>query len=223
MISLIFAIIFFMLFIFFCIAGGNYMLRSMVENALSTGNKENFNNFNGNVNTNVNANVNDSLAINAMDECSKNDMEMQNVLNFQTGTNIPQSPNYYKNYIGSIFIDENINKDVNNDQQGMYCMKKSKLLYDGIWDPKIKVNAPYETQEWTLTNGNLTDGYYCSDKMIEINKPFPKNYIDDSATPPIVGGEYYTYFNDTVDDVFDTEIHCFNDNDIFLEGKPKKK
>ena len=60
-----------------------------------------------------------------------------------------------------------------------------------------------------MTDGNVTDGYYCSNKLVEVNKPFPKNYIDKSATPPIVNGQYYTYFNDTQNDIFDAEITCF--------------
>ena len=186
MISLIFAIIFLILFVFFCIAGGNYILRNMVDNILSKNNKENF------------SNIND--LVNPIDECKKTDMEMQKVLNFQTATNIPLSPNNYKNYIGSIYIDDKIEKK-NELEDGMYCMKKGKLLYDGIWDPKITNESPYEYESWNLTDGNLTDGYYCSDKMIEVNKPFPKNFIDDSATPPITGGEYYTYFNAEVNSI----------------------
>jgi hypothetical protein len=88
-------------------------------------------------------------------------------------------------------------------------MSKPKLLYDGIWDPITNVNTPFEEQKWELTNGNLSGGYYCSDKLIQLNKDIPKNYIDKTATPPIVGGEYYTYFNDISDDIFDTEISCF--------------
>lgn len=88
-------------------------------------------------------------------------------------------------------------------------LKKSKLLYDGIWEPTIHKEAPYEYESWKITNGNISDGYYCSDKLMEVNKPFPEKYIDKSATPPIVGGEYYTYFNDTQNDIFDTEIQCF--------------
>ena len=67
----------------------------------------------------------------------------------------------------------------------------------------------YETQNWRLTNGNLTDGYYCSDKLVEVNKPMPTNYIDKSAVPPPKPSNVITYFNDSADDIFDTEIACF--------------
>ena len=107
-------------------------------------------------------------------------------------------------------------KQKNDLKDGMYCLKKSKLLYDGIWNPIINKESPYEYESWELTNGNLSDDYYCSDKLLEVNKPFPENYIDKSATPEIEGGEYYTYFNDTENDKYDTEIQCFPQ--IFNKG-----
>ena len=202
MISLILSIVFFILFVFLVIAGGNFVLKTMVDNVLSK--SEKFQNMN-----------NDNLVINPLDECKKIDLESEKNLNFQTATNIPLSPNYYKNYIGSIYMNDDI-KTVNELKDGMYFLKKSKLLYDGIWNPVINKESPYEYESWQLTNGNLSDDYYCSDKLLEINKPFPENYIDKSATPDIEGGNYYTYFNDTQDDIFDTEIQCFPQ--IFNKG-----
>ena len=194
MISLIFALIFFLLFIFFCIVGGNYMLRNMIDSVLSK--KENFENIDS-----------DYSIVNPVDDCKKIDLLSESTLNFQTTTNIPLSPHQYKNYIGNIYMD--YKKPINELECGKYCIKKSKLLYDGIWDPIINKENPYEYESWNLTDGNLTDGYYCSNKLIEENKPFPKNYVDFSSTPPVEGGEYYTYFNDKVDDVYDKEISCF--------------
>ena len=104
---------------------------------------------------------------------------------------------------------DNNEKKINELKDGNYCLKKSKLLYDGIWDPDIKDDSPFQYENWKLTDGDLTDGYYCSNKLIEVNKPMPKNFIDKSATPPPIPTNYYTYFNDTVDDVFDAEIQCF--------------
>ena len=189
MISFIF-IILFILFIFLCIAGGNYLLKIMLDNILF----EKFDNINDNI-------------VNPIDECKKIDIESNKNLNFQTATNIPLSPNNYKNYIGSIYINEDTPKSSNKD--GIYCLKKSKLLYDGIWDSKINIENPYEIQQWNLTNGNLSDDYYCSNKLIEINKPFPENYIDKSEIGPVNKESYFMYFNDIQNDVLDKEIHCF--------------
>ena len=196
MISLILAILCIILFIFFCIVGGNYVLRSMVDNVLTS--KEGF----------INSNDANDLIINPVDNCSKIDNDANNQLNFQTATNIPLSPNYYKNYIGKTYIDNQQDYSIENPN-AKYCLKKSKLLYDGIWDSNINVDNNYEIETWNLTNGNLSDGYYCSNKLIETNKPFPVDYVDMSATPPITSGNYYTYFNDTKNDIFDTEIQCF--------------
>lgn len=202
MISLIVSIVFFILFIFLTIAGGNFLLKMMLDNILAK--TEKFQNINDN-----------NFIINPIDECKKIDLESEKTLNFQTATNIPLSPNYYKNYIGSIYMNDDT-KVKNDLRDGMYCLKKSKLLYDGIWDPIINKESPFEDETWKLTNGNLSDDYYCSDKLLQVNKPLPENYIDRSATPIIEGGNYYTYFNDTKDDIFDTEIQCFPE--IFNKG-----
>jgi len=202
MISLLFVIFFLILFIILSIIGGNYLLSSILHNIIG-GNKENFSNFE------------DLTNINKIDECKKIDQENYNQLNFQTATNMPLSPTNYKNYIGGIYIDDNI-KEVNELDKGMYCMSKPKLLYDGIWDSKINNESPYEHETWNLTDGNLSSGYYCSDKMIEVNKAIPDNYKDKSQVYMSDGGCYYTYFNDNVDDVYDTEVQCFGE--VFNAG-----
>ena len=198
MISLIIAIVFIILFVILTIVGGNYFLKGILEKMVG-GTKEHFDN-------------NDINNINNIDECKKIDLENQNQLNFQTATNIPLSPHNYKDYIGSIYIHNEPNVFPSDGLgEGKYCMTKPKLLYDGIWDPKINIQSPYEHETWNLTNGNLYGGSYCSDKMVEVNKDIPKNYIDKSASYVVDSDSayYYTYFNDTVDDVFDTQITCF--------------
>ena len=87
MLSLIIGIAFFLLFIFFFIVGGNYALRNVIDHFLN--NHENF------------ANINDNIIdknIERLDDCSKVDQEGQKTLNFQTGTNIPLSPNNYSGF-----------------------------------------------------------------------------------------------------------------------------
>jgi len=204
MISLIFALIFFILFIFLLIFGFNHILRSMVDHVLNNS-TEHF------IDKNYDKSDNDNV-VNPVDDCSKIDILTENRLNFQTATNIPLSPNSdYVNYVGNIYSNntENNENSENNISQGNYCLKKSKLLYDGIWNPIIENNDGTQFETWTLTNGNLTDGYYCSNKLLEVNKPIPKDFIDKSATPPIENIKYYTYFNDIANDKYDTEIACF--------------
>lgn len=208
MISILIAIFFIILFVISSILGGNYLLSNALHNII--GNKETFSNYN----------YDELKNINEMDECKRNDLENYNQLNFQTATNIPLSPTNYKDYVGNIYIFDN-NKEPNQLDKGKYCMSKPKLLYDGIWESKINNESPYEHETWNMTDGNVSSGYYCSDKMIEVNKPIPDNYKDKSAvyttTDSKTGeGYYYTYFNDTVDDIYDTEIQCFGE--VFNAG-----
>ena len=194
-VSLVLAFVFFIIFIFLSISGLNFALKRMIDSVLNN-HKEDFTN-------------NDNSIVNPIDDCRKIDVLTDNQLNFQTATNIPLSPVDYKNYVGNIYIPNSKNNENNQLTHGKYCMMKPKLLYDGIWESEIKKENPFEKQDWKLTNGDLTDGYYCSDKMIETNKPIPENYKDESSTPPITDGKYYTWFNDTYDDIFDTQISCF--------------
>ena len=168
----------------------------MIDNILSK--KENFNNY-------------DNKLIDLMDGCVENDLKMQDKLNFQTATNIPLSPNYYKNHIGHIYTTDNHkldNGNIGNVKNNGNRLTKNKLLYDGIWESKINIDTPFETQEWNLTNGNIIDGYYYSNKLLEINKPFPTNFID-NTTLTHSDEKYYMYFNDEKNDKFDIEIECF--------------
>lgn len=202
MIYIILTILFILLFIFLIFIIINYILKKMIDNILNK--PEKFQNMND-----------DISVINPLDDCKKIDLITEKNLNFQTGTNIPLSPYYYKNYIGTIYMNDNI-KNNNELKDGEYCLKKNKLLYDGIWDSDINKDSPYEFQNWELTNGNITNDYYCSNKLLEVNKKIPENYIDKSATPYIKGEKYYIYFNDEILDKYDTEIECFPE--IFNNG-----
>ena len=115
MISLIFALIFFIIFIFLFIASGNFLLKTMINNVLS---KENFENFDNNEKSYNN------IIVNPIDDCRKIDQLSQDNLNFQTATNIPLSPNNYKNYIGSIYMNDDDNYVENKSE-----LHKGKYLY----------------------------------------------------------------------------------------------
>jgi len=207
MVSLIFAIIFLVIFIFFVIAGGNYLLRSVVDHVLDglNGSNEGFSNFEHMNNI-----------VNPTDSCKKIDFDNKDKLNFQTATNIPLSPNYYKDHVGIIYTNETDGRDLkmNLELDNSYCLKKSKLLYDGIWDNKVHKYNSYLYNTWSLTDGDISDDYYCSNKLIEVNRQMPKNFIDMSATPTLEKIPIYTYINDAVYDVNDTEITCFDPKDI---------
>ncbi len=202
MLSFIFAIIFIILFIGLIIFGGNFVLRGMLEKMVGSKN-EHFEN-------------NDINNISKMDDCKKIDVENENHLNFQTATNIPLSPFKYNNYIGKVYMNKDANIDANffsnNDlDKGKYSLNKPRLLYDGIWNQQINIDKSYQDETWKLTNGNLSGGYYSTNKFIETNKQVPKDYIDHSATSVNndINSYYYTYFNDTENDIYDTQITCF--------------
>jgi len=207
MISLIFAIIFLLLFIFFVIAGGNYLLKSVIDHVLN--NTEEFTNMNPKKDVVDNS-------INPVDKCRKIDFDNKDTLNFQTATNIPLSPYEYKDHVGALYTNESDNRDLKENLElgNIYCLKKSKLLYDGIWDSKIEQDGTSLTQKWNLTNGDISDDYYCSNKLIEVNKPIPRNFHDMSATPILGHTPMYEFINDPVNDPNDTEITYFNWKDI---------
>ena len=206
MISLIFAIVFLGLFIFFVIAGGNYLLKSAIDHVLD--NTEDF--------TNMNESNTQLEVVNPVDRCKKIDFDNKDKLNFQTATNIPLSPNFYKDHVGALYTNEVDNRDLkaNLELDNTYCLKKSKLLYDGIWDSKIQQDGSNIYEKWELTDGNISDDYYCSNKLIEVNKPFPTNFVDMSATPVLGNTPVYEFINDPVYDPNDTEITYFNPKDI---------
>jgi hypothetical protein len=207
MISLIFAIIFLVIFIFFVIAGGNYLLKSVVDHVLNNSSDSN----EGFANINHAENI-----VNPTDSCKKIDFENKDKLNFQTATNIPLSPNYYKDYVGVLYTNETDMNDLKNNLKldNTYCLKKSKLLYDGIWDDTIKMDGSYVYNKWSLTDGDVSDDFYCSNKLIEINIPMPTNFVDMSATPTLGKMPLYEFVNDPINDVNDTELICFDVKDI---------
>jgi len=207
MISLIFAIIFLVIFIFFVIAGGNYLLKSALDHVLNNSSDSN----EGFANINQAENI-----VNPTDSCKKIDFENKDKLNFQTATNIPLSPNYYKDHVGVLYTNETDMNDLKNNLKldNTYCLKKSKLLYDGIWDDTIKKDGSYVYNKWSLTDGDVSDDFYCSNKLIEINRPMPTNFVDMSATPTLGKMPLYEFVNDPINDVNDTELTCFNVKDI---------
>jgi hypothetical protein len=160
--------------------------------------------------------------IERLDDCSKVDLEGQQTLNFQTGTNIPLSPNNYSNYVGDIYLvkDKKKNKNNVNNKNNKLTLQKPQLLYDGIWKSiMIENNGGYEHQYWDMTNGNIGMDNYWSNDLIRVNKKFPKNYIDETAVFENTKNSYFAYCNDTVNDVDDKELSCFPE--IFTVGITK--
>ena len=210
--AITFSLVIIIIFIILIIYGINYLLKKSLDHFI-TNHKENFQNSNS-----------DTSIVNPIDECRKIDNESNEQLNFQTATNIPLSPYQYSDYVGKIYSNDMYIEESDELKKGKYCMRKPKLLYDGIWDPKINVNREEGTefQEWKLTNGNISNDYYCSNKMIETNKPIPPGFIDKSAVyvAPCEESKYYNYLIDPYQDPLDAQLHCFPQ--VFNAGMNKE-
>ena len=199
-VTLILIVFFLVIFLILSFITVNFVFKKMVEAFLVKNEKfENFKRFLFPKNK----------KINEEDNCKKIDKLGNELLQNQTGTNIPLSPNKYENYVGIIYDDIKENK---NDElkKGKYCIYKNELLYDGIW--KSKITNPkngFLKQNWKLTNGNVMNDYICSDNLIQINKKIPKDFIDYSSTPIEDPIDYKMYFNDCIDDPMDIQLSCF--------------
>lgn len=195
MVSLLLTLLVLILIIFLTIFSINTLLKNSINKILNNVN-ETFTNSSSNLNN--------------MDECKKMDIPLKTKLNFQTGTNIPLSPTHYEDHVGQMYIDKPNYKEKKELQDGKYCVYQNELLYDGIWKPSLNnVKDGYLQQDWKLTKGNIMNDFTCSNKLIEINKPIPKDYIDESAVPKLKQVENGIYFNDLIDDPLDIQIDSF--------------
>jgi len=193
MISLIISLLILVLVIILTIYGINVALKSTVDTFLT---KEKFTNYNS------------IEKIPNLDACKKLDSPLKNTLNTQTGTNIPMGPIQYNDHVGNLQIYKN--KPTNELKDGCLCAYQNELLYDGIWKSEIKnKDNGFLNQSWKLTNGNILNDYVCSDKFIQLNKPIPEDYIDNSGIVNSNCNKTSIYFNDPKDDPLDLQINCF--------------
>ena len=197
MVSLLLTLFVLILIIFLSIFSINTLLKNSINNILNGVNE-----------TFTNSNL--SYNLNNMDECKKMDIPLKTKLNFQTGTNIPLGPTHYKDHVGQMYIDKPNYKEKKELQHGEYCVYQNELLYDGIWKPSLDNSKKgYLQQDWNLTKGNIMNDFICSDKLIQLNKPIPENYIDESAVPKLKQVDNGIYFNDLIDDPLDIQIDSF--------------
>ncbi len=205
----LFLIIFFVIIIVVIIFSiGNYLLRKIVESFLQK--KEGFSNM--------------DRAYLAPDECSQIDHMGDDKLYMQCSTNIPMAPFKYADFVGEIYTHEPKNGDnltpppsCNNSQYNFVSLIKPKLIYDGIFDPHIKKDDGWESTEYTMNPDTIVYEKYFSNKMLEHNFKVPNQWRDLSSTPYVEGGDKVQYFfNDTQQDVMDTELYCWDQ--IFNAG-----
>ncbi len=198
----LFLIIFFIIIIIVIIFSiGNYLLRKIVESFLPK--KEGFSNMD-----------NSYLS---KDECSQIDHMGDDKLFLQTGVNIPLGPIHYESYVGEIYTNEPKNGDnltpkpnCSRTKFPFVQLPKCAFFYDGVWEPKMEKNDGYEYASYKLNPNTKNYEYYYSDKMLEHNFKIPDNFRDYSSTPYVEGGDKVQYFfNDSQQDVMDTELSCF--------------
>ncbi len=178
----IYVISIFILLIVIFWAGSNYFLKSALDHY--SNNKEGFENLTDASNQ----------SIRPIDECSKRDLKEQNILFSPSSGGIPDAPFKYVNYVGEIYREipnETLGKD-----NGIYCIKKPKLLYDGIWEPYIFAKNGNEKTEWSLTDGNLFEGDICMKSLYNTLKPMPKYLPADC--PPMYDTTIGVYCNGPV-------------------------
>jgi len=153
----------------------NKTIETMIDNTLSTEHFEN----------------NNDKSVRVDCSCKKKDTLSDKILNFQTPASIPGCHDNYTYYINDIYINKQKSKEPTRKYNcRTKCMNKPKLLYDGIYEPYIFENKGFEKIKWKLTDGNLTDGDYCSDKLLQMNKEMPDNCND---CEPRNDNNYYYY------------------------------
>lgn len=115
---------------------------------------------------------NEDKSIRPIDECKKMDEKEESILRTAVSGGIPQAPFKYNDYVGDIYFNNKTNPI--GKENGKYCIKKPKLLFDGIWSPYQFYNDGWEKTEWELTNGNLSEGEVCMKSLYNTLKPMPK-------------------------------------------------
>ncbi len=112
-------------------------------------------------------------SIRPIDGCKELDEKNADLLRTNTATGIPQAPadQQYIDYVGEVYTYKQPNEAL---ERGKYCIKKPKLLFDGIWSPYIFAKDGFMKVKWELTDGNLFEGDVCMDSLYDTLKPMPK-------------------------------------------------
>ncbi len=155
----------------------NYNLKGMLEKFSK---KEHFQNMNPspvipekiNVTYNEYGTGDDADSVRPIDDCRKYDMKGYDKLHTNVAVGLPDAPYKYNDYIGEIYIQKE-NQTLGRDN-GKYCVKKPKLLFDGIWSPYLFEKEGWERVEWSLTDGGLFEGETCMKSLFNTLKPMPK-------------------------------------------------
>jgi hypothetical protein len=101
-----------------------------------------------------------------------------NLNNYQVASDIPLSQTSYPYFINKYYINDNINKSVDEDMEivNSVNINKPDFLYDGIWKPNYKNMGNYQRTFWTPVHPiNESRGKLAINKLLEQAriKPMP--------------------------------------------------
>ena len=154
-------------------------------------------------------------SIRPIDGCKELDEKNADLLRTNTATGIPQAPadQQYIDYVGEVYTYKQPNEAL---ERGKYCIKKPKLLFDGIWSPYIFTKDGYEHTEWSLTNGKLSEDEVCMKSLYDTLKTMPKELPPDCPVKCLTNCDVGVYcngpvFNDPQDltSKIDEQYICF--------------
>ncbi len=204
MTTLIYIISFFIIFVLFIYGMVNYNLKNALDHYI---NKEKFTNFTEILPKN-------DKSIRPIDSCTQQDKDNEKIVYSPSAGGIPDAPWKYNNYVQDVYKknkDEALGKE-----NGKYCIKKPKLLFDGIWSPYIFTKDGYEHTKWSLTNGNLSEGEVCMKSLYDNLKTMPKDLPPDCPVKCLTDCDLGVYcngpvFNDPQDltSKIDEQYICF--------------
>ncbi len=204
MTTLIYILSFFVLFVLFIYGMVNYNLKNALDHYVH---KERFTN-------NTEILPLNTTSIRPIDDCSQQDKNKEKLVYSPSAGGIPENPWKYNNYVEDIY-----KKDATNPlgkENGKYCIKKPKLLFDGIWSPYIFTKDGYEHTKWSLTNGNLSEGEVCMKSLYDTLKTMPKELPPDCPVKCLTNCDVGVYcngpvFNDPQDltSKIDEQYICF--------------
>lgn len=190
MMTYIYIVSFFVIFILFIYGMVNYNLKNALDHYINNNsNKEGFSNY-------LEILPEDNKSIRPIDDCTREDIKTKNFVYSPSSGGIPENPWKYNYYVQDVY-----KKDATNPigkTNGKYCVSKPKLLFDGIWSPYVFTKDGFEHTKWSLTNGNLSEGEVCMKSLYDNLKTMPKDLPPDCPVKCLTECDMGVYCNGPV-------------------------
>lgn len=188
MMTYVYVISFILLIILFIYGIFNYNLTNALDHYVN--NKEKFTNY-------LELHPEDNKSIRPLDNCSAQDKKTEKYIYSPSSGGIPENPWKYKFYVQDIYKkDSKVNQI--GKMNGKYCVKKPKLLFDGIWSPYVFTKDGFEHTKWSLTDENLSEGEVCMKSLFDTLKPMPKELPADCPVKCLTDCDIGVYCNGPV-------------------------